>query len=221
MKKLLLFGLVAFLLIGLSSMAFADFTTDNQAWVSLQDGNKSSFDVYGATGTAGILNGAYDFDGVDDRVITSTPLIGTLDSDWSFSLWFNSDTAGVFQSIFSEGGAGANPTIALRKTNTNVLDVVIRDDSGDLNTATGTTPIVLGTNYSVIVTYESTTDTVRLYLNNVLEASATNVNWNTVTMTLNAIGVNYQGGSYSNYFDGSIDELKIFDKNLNRKKRII
>jgi hypothetical protein len=61
------------MLLIVSSFAFAtDFTTDNQAFVSLQGGNVSSFDLYGGvTGAEGVVNGSFEFDGTDDYVRTN------------------------------------------------------------------------------------------------------------------------------------------------------
>ena len=72
MNKTFKLSLVFLVLIILSSFAFADFTTDNQLWASLQDGNVSNFDLYGGvTGVTGVVDGAFYFDGVDDDMATT------------------------------------------------------------------------------------------------------------------------------------------------------
>src|SRR6056297_271205 len=100
MKKVLLFGLVAFLLISLSSIAVADFTTDNQAWYTLNtnltygvlDQSPNGNDATNNGATYDATEDAFDFDGVDDTVSSPVDILQSDNSPFAFSIWVNPDS---------------------------------------------------------------------------------------------------------------------------------
>src|SRR6056297_1627928 len=111
MKKLLLFGLVAFLLISLSSMTVADFTTDNQAWYTLDtnltygvlDQSPNGNDATNNGAKYDATENAFDFDGTNDYVNTNYTHTA---SDISASAWVKTTDTTDAVVITNYGGGG-------------------------------------------------------------------------------------------------------------------
>jgi len=126
--KLLIF--VMFLLL-LSSFGFADFTEDNQAWVSLQDGNESSFDLYGGvTGAEGVVNGAFDFTNTapgTDEYIQAPESYDYSIRNYSFK--FKSTSTETYDIMFGTRSSGSGITVWNRYA-TSGIRVLLENTAG-------------------------------------------------------------------------------------------
>ena len=177
------------------------------------DGTWSGTEAYGGGQykKAGIFNGSTS--------IISIPQ-PTLSGGFSLSAWFNTTSSG-FQSIITMGGTNGVAAAGLNLF-TNSGNVITSFGNGSTESYTTTPGTVINTGewFHVLLTTNnlSTTSTVNLYINGVF--AATNVTSPHPTIdTTNytsafSIGGRNMEGTLQTYFDGSIDQVRIFNKEL-------
>ncbi|NCC22878.1 MAG: hypothetical protein EOM26_10525 [Alphaproteobacteria bacterium] len=181
-----------------------DETTGTVA--SDSSGNVNDGALNGGPGrVTGFAGGALQFDGTDDYVdIAAGPNIAG--NSFTISAWIKLDSSGMEQTILSHGSAG--PGTAL------LFGI---DDTGHLFASFGgarlTGPGVFGTGtwYNVALSYDSAANERTLYVNGTQTASDDPGGDFTGTGLLQ-IGRNALGAP--NFFDGTIDDLRIFDQIL-------
>jgi hypothetical protein len=156
--------------------------------------------VYGAVWTAdGKMNGALDFDGIDDYVQTP-PVLDPSGQYFSATAWVKLEQAsGTVQLILQQDG-------------TNGRHWLYRSASGKLGTylkgsaleSAGTIPV--GTWTFAAVTYD--TSTLRLYLNGTLAAQTT------ATLTSSTGDMLIGRSKTGQYWNGKIDNVRIYNRAL-------
>lgn len=161
--------------------------------------------VNGATLTTGYINGSYSFDGVSDYInFGEIPVTTAI----SVSVWaYFSDNLG--NPIISKRTNGNNWQISSTNGNYNAYFLVwTSGGSGTANTGTG--DIIQNTWHNIVGTYDGSN--VRIYLDGVLKD--TQPLTGTIMNNSNIIkfGTDSPGGS--NYYNGKIDELYVYNKNL-------
>ncbi len=153
------------------------------------------------TGAGKFGNGGV-FDGVDDYVsIPYNNIGGTL----TYSLWTKSSISGGGYRMFSY----MSTLIQLTGNNITFFSNIY---SGDTTTKTFT--VVSDVWYNIIVTHTGTT--TEIFVNGVSLGSATDQVINTANSNTNAIGAYLFAGG--NYYTGSIDEVRIYNRALSPKE---
>jgi hypothetical protein len=182
----------------------------------------SDGDILGATiNQPGQVNTAYGFDGVDDKV--QLPLMNY--DQLTVSAWFYRDTVDGTNAdtIFGGWHYQAQEGYSLRfDPNSSRIDFILCTTNGtdktvhyvdyDLSALGGST----GRWYHVAGTYDKATGLQTLYVNGVAVNSAAHPAGNTV-VPLHTYDTNmFIGFGYPNngYFDGRIDDVKVFNRPL-------
>jgi len=179
----------------------------------------------GATVVTGKVGDAYDFDGSTDYVDLGDDLSSS--STGSISLWFKSGSLQLSKPVFSTTDADGS-------TN-NIVSIQLRDDDSDSNNEVsvvvrigGTTTcniyaatnIVVGTWYHVVATSDGSSK--KIYINGVnqsltIQTGTNNADWwDDVTETCEWDMASRSYDSRDVYYDGIIDEAKIYDYALSQ-----
>jgi Concanavalin A-like lectin/glucanases superfamily len=162
--------------------------------------------ISGATWASGKSGNALTFDGTDDGVNFGDVLdMGT--NDRSISLWFKTTTNdGTYRALLSKGYSTTNNQHAISLLNGKIY--CLMDVSGtDRVINTGVT--VNDGNWHHLAITIKRTDKMKLYLDGV-EKTSVNISADSAVDAQDTRGF-YLGRSHSGqYFNGSIDEVKIF-----------
>jgi len=174
---------------------------------------KNDGTIYGAAWTGlGRHGHALDFDGVDDYVDLHD--IGVAES-WpcSVAAWVLTTASGHFGIIYADGNTTSTTPIFsyYNHPDTDHAAYHIRNDAGVEYSGEGTTIITDGTWHFIALTVDGTT--ARLYVDGVQEDS-TPVPDQPITMDFSSIGMRNYGGTLQNYWDGIIDEVRIYRRAL-------
>ena len=165
-----------------------------------------------------------DFNGVDmyAELGNVTSLNGSAVASWS--LWVNRDDVTRNEVAISQSGAGTDRQFYLRFVGNNRIDlflnnlIMFRDSSLNVTFSNNTW-------YNIVLTYNgaNTPNSAKcnLYINGVKETNTTGYN----VSSLNSSSSNFNIGrhengasSYNNFFDGNIDEIALFDKELSQSE---
>lgn len=182
---------------GVSRWEFEQDVTDS--WGD-NDGTDNTSAGYSTDAQLGSYSKA--FDGADDSVGHPTVSIG---DDFTLTGWFNSDDVSIVGTIHGLFDGYWH----IIRTNSGDLSFAVRD-GGDGNTVTITTAISSGTWYFYAATYASNGD-MELYLNDANSQGTNNYSY-TDSGTANQFG--YDSNSNGRYYDGLIDDPRIYDKVL-------
>jgi hypothetical protein len=164
-------------------------------------------------GEAGRHGGAMLFDGTDDTVTASgyKGISGT--ASRTITAWIKSTASGTNMGIVSWGGSGSGKKMVLRTlAGSNALRIEVEGGS-----RTGSSDIIDGKWHFVVMTLATgggspnITD-AKLYVDGVEEVSYTDVGQ--AVNTGSASDVVIGNSLSSSYFDGSIDDVRIYDKAL-------
>ena len=163
--------------------------------------------VNGPTWSTGRWSGGLSFDGVNDYVDVGNGASLNPTSAISLAAWVNPSTIGPTQMILAKRN-GPNNQYFLRIGATGKVRFNLTAGGALSGPPDSTTTLAPNTWYHVVGTYDG--GQTRLYLNGVQESSAAK----TGLMADN--GVNVQIGRYINdqYFGGSIDDARVYDRAL-------
>lgn len=151
--------------------------------------------------------GAITFDGTNDYIITNLPDVTLNENSWTMEavVKFNSVNKGSDNAIFGHGTASTRNGLHLAERSTGVYFGFFADDLA------GNTAMVANRYYHICWVYNRTTAQKFIYLNAVLDGSATQ---NTYTGT----GNNFEVGRYpwgtSNVMSGDIPVAKMYNRVL-------
>jgi hypothetical protein len=190
---------------------------DEKLWLcpSLDDsaddisGNGNHGTYNGGMGTVSdVSNGgtrAYSFDGVDDYINCGSSI--STPAPLSVSCWFNSDQLSSFKGLVTRTQPPGYPNFIFYVHNNGELATYI---AGHRLTSS---VISASTWYHACFTLDSNGN-LNLYLNGTVVRADTSVSMNYYSAFDLLVGV-YQGGSgIANFFDGLIDDIRIFDRAL-------
>jgi len=193
----------------------AYYTADNTGNDAL--GTYNGTLTNGATYGTGIINNGFSLDGVNDYVDIGNNLDFDGTTPFSFNFWLNTSTSSFRYLISKRLSSGsfigysiminADDTIEFQIVNDVVSDNRIRVNS--INTYT-TNSLSM-----ITVTYDGSQDSsgINIYINNV--ASSINTRSNNLSLsTSNVASLNFGVLGSSNYYDGIIDEVAVFEKEL-------
>jgi len=165
-----------------------------------------------------------DFNGVDmyAELGNVTSLNGSAVASWS--LWVNRDNVTRNEVAISQSGAGTDRQFYLRFVGNNRIDlflnnlIMFRDSSLNVTFANNTW-------YNIVLTYNgaNTPNSAKcnLYINGVKETNTTGYNVSSLNSSSSNFNIGrHQNGasSYNNFFDGNIDEIALFDKELSQSE---
>lgn len=232
MKKLLL--ILALIL--LPQFAYADITTGLVGWWKFDEGSGTNAADSGSGGNAGTLtnsptwvsgkigNSAISFDGVNDYVDIGNPSALQIIGQISLSAWVNVDVfgdgsngcAGFCSAIIEKGFSGGKEAYVLRiqyptARLTHEL-AVLSYDGTDNGTYWAKTGWNTGVWHHVVGVYNGTNWILYFDGENVAQTSdGTGAISSGVAVTIGAAIIN---GSPVRYFDGSIDDVRIYNRAL-------
>ena len=188
--------------------------------------------VYGSSASGDTLLSAasfsnqysLNFNGVDmyAELGNVTSLNGSAVASWS--LWVNRDDVTRNEVAISQSGAGTDRQFYLRFIGNNRLDlflnnlIMFRDSSLNVTFANNTW-------YNIVLTYNgaNTPNSAKcnLYINGVKETNTTGYNVSSLNSSSSNFNIGrHQNGasSYNNFFDGNVDEIALFDKELSQSE---
>lgn len=172
-------------------------------------GNYNGTLVNGATYGTGIINQGFSFDGVNDYISIS-PVIGASLSGpniaHTYSAWVYPTNLGDTYNFVFQNGSGTSGTSLILNTNR----IGFFYQGGNFLVA-GTATLTLNA-WNHIVTTIDTSGNLRFYLNGTFDVLRTGITWSeTPTYTYTQIG---SYASVVHFFNGIIDEVGIWDKEL-------
>lgn len=161
--------------------------------------------------TPGKINQALDFDGSENiNLVAGDTLIPDTNS-WSIGLWFNADVIDGKRKLieFRSDNGGANPGFDLHVNTTNLLRTGYYQTVGGVSQETIKT-ISTGNWFHVIATYDGTN--LKCYVNGILELT-TEIGLDIISSDVARVGDGFVGGG-SAFFDGKIDDVRIYNNVL-------
>jgi hypothetical protein len=160
----------------------------------------------------GYINRGAVFNGSSSKV--QTPVIPLTGTSFSISAWVKKDNDTSAMNVFAQGNSSDNnPIISITFGGTNGLELINRNNSAvGLNTTitAATHGITAGSFHHLVVVFTTTSYTLYVDGSSVSTGSFTA---NTGTFNTQNIGVR-QRVAYDSYFNGTIDQVRIFNKAL-------
>lgn len=162
-------------------------------------------------GTSGKFNSALDFDGSDDYAATGNTTVfadasGTT-TNISWGAWVKPATSTASDTILMKGDGGTNNEFRL-STNSSGYPQCEIYASGWQTSAISTTALPTSTWSQVVCTYDGTD--IKLYVNGKFSDSEAETGSVTSASTPISLGRDPNNGSPTGYFDGLIDEVKVW-----------
>ena len=180
-----------------------------------ETGNGNNGIVYGATSnpTGGKIGGAYMFDGVND-VITRASIGTSITKAITIGMWVNKN------SVTAENGVLAfDNRIEIIVTANNILRFRFKNSSGSTPQLISDNTLSLGNWSYLAFTYDGSLNQTKLYINGI-SVSYTGTPISGDLTEINGIelriGREWNDGGF--YFDGSIDEVMIFNRALSQEE---
>jgi hypothetical protein len=187
-------------------------------------GNGHTGTINGATFTAsGFINGAYDYDGVNDEVTVTDSddfsfVTGGTDTAFSISFWIYHDSTSGADTVIAKQNQGTNEEWFIYLGGTGIIIVRMCSSVGN-NTEVFTTGTVSQSAWHhIVITYDGSESIsgVTIYLDGASASldtpSVTGAGFTGFTNTAEdvRIGSRRVGGGANNFFDGKIDEIGVW-----------
>lgn len=165
-------------------------------------------DIYQATRTTGVNGTALEFDGSNDRVEINERIVD--DYPFTISVWLKTTDSGTVQAVVNLADSDlSNSYYGIDVRSNGKVRLVARNTQS--RTITGDV-LNDGEWYNVVAVFNSSTDR-KLYLNGIINGTqSTEVTFNSGADRW-SIG-RWGDSSPNRYFEGSIDEVKLWDKAL-------
>jgi hypothetical protein len=170
----------------------------------------------GPTWTTGNIGGATLFDGTNDYIVT--PASAALDmsgKSFTASMWFKTSTTQTDKNLMEHSIWGANDTYQLTLSGPNSL----RFSWPSYWTQYSTTPDITGVTYAdnqwhhVVGIFDNASKIATTYFDGVLKTTQSGITAGPLSGT-NALYIGDRGAGASNFFTGSLDEIRIYNRNL-------
>ena len=192
-----------------------DDQTDSSDEISTNTGTYNGYtfndgEINGATLGTGKYGNAYEFDGTDDNIELDSISQITYTGTFSIGVWFNSNIVDSNDYLFSQNNAAGDDWFGIALENQRIRIATYNDvayagqkaNDNNLNTNTW---------YHMVYTYDN--GTANLYLDGIAQTSEDNAAQASGDKTY--IGVRNDGNGD---FNGSIDEVRIWDKALTQSE---
>jgi len=190
------------------------YKMENNANDSTGSNNGSASNVTFSTTDALFDSYSAVFNGSSSIISIPQP---TLSGGFTLSAWFKT-TSSAFQSVITMGGSSAAAGLNIFTNSGNVITSFGNGSSEDYNAPTSSVTVNTGAWFHVALSTSglSSGSTVKLYINGQLddsELSSANINTTSYTSAF-SIGGRNLSGSLSTYFNGDIDQVRIFNRAL-------
>ena len=180
---------------------------ENESFVYDHSNNNNNGIVNGSTyNYSGKFSGAYIFDGINDFISLNDSTIN-LTSNFTFMAWIIINDNGSFKTIYDDGSISANYWSIMIDNSS----LFYREDSG--TNVWGSINIKPNVWHHVVVSKSvDSGNNLAMYVNG--EQDVVSPVGSSISSGIKHIGVRKEGVSYLNYFNGSIDEVVIWNKSL-------
>jgi hypothetical protein len=175
--------------------------------------------IYGATWTTGQFNSALDFDGINDYVDMADTVKNYLETSYTVSAWIKTNTVSAidaFSIITYRHSTEINPVLFTLGQYNADISFAVRDNAHNLAQPVYTNALTTNAWYHVAGVREG--NVLNVYVNGVsgIPASATFGEISPDNLKIGAL--HFGGNPVSNYFDGTIDDVKILNIALSASK---
>ncbi|MEM3455459.1 MAG: LamG domain-containing protein, partial [Candidatus Micrarchaeia archaeon] len=161
--------------------------------------------------TSGKFGSAISFDGVDDYInLGSSSYLTPGSGNFTVMAWIRSNSTAQGQIVARHGGVQQYWAF----TKTDKVRFVIRDQSMNEPMVTSSSFVTNNTWIHVAAVRDIVTDKLYIYINGVLENSTTDTTTGPIDATGLTTAVGRLGGTAQEYFNGSIDEVRIYNRAL-------
>ena len=182
-------------------------------------GNYNGTLVNGTTYGTGIINQGFSFDGVNDYVDLGNNLDFDGSTPFSFNVWINPTALQAASIISKQDGSPKYTGYRLNITANGQIQFLLIDDystNNRLTVQTSTSMFPYGVFSMITVTYDGSKNTsgIKIYVNGISKSFSSFNNFtgsssNTISSKIGSFPLN----SYY-YFNGIIDDLSVFNKQL-------
>jgi len=159
----------------------------------------------------GRVGKAYEFDGVNDYITADSVTADLANKNISIAFWLKSSDVSSNQSFFisfNNNTGGANKLLIGRNTGSNKLAI----DNGTTR-KTSSTVIIDDTWHFVTIIFDTTSNNIMVYIDSNYDFSVPCTNDISSTDKF-SIGMEWDGSNPSDYFNGTLDEIIVFDRLL-------
>lgn len=163
----------------------------------------------GATYGTGIINQGFSLDGINDYVSLPNNMFKPL-NDFSVNAWINMNGTATGTIL---GNQNDNYGFRIDISSFNKVFFRFFDSSGLTYSFTSTGSITRGLNQMITITKDSVNGT-KVYINGVYDSMSpitTNVGYKLINPTYTNIGIIQNPGSFSQPFNGRIDEVSLYN----------
>ena len=151
-----------------------------------------------------------------------TSLNGKTTASWSF--WMKRTNASSFETPLSQAGAGTDRQFYFYLVSNNRIDFYINNTIMWKNTSLSVT-FANDTWYHIVLTYNGATsggaNKCNLYIDGVKETNTAGSNTTSINSSTSNFDIGRRHASasgYDRYFDGNLDEIALFDKELSQSE---
>jgi hypothetical protein len=161
----------------------------------------------------------FDYNGANSQIsIADTASLEPGSGDWTMEAWFNTTafktgSAGVIVGKFDAGGLSADVSYSIRANNTGVMYAQIGNGSTVVNSTNYQT--VLNTWAQVVYVWQNvSTNSLETYINGSIIGSTSHSFASILNTSTNLYIGSYNGGEYSQYFNGKIGIVRLYNRAL-------
>ncbi len=178
-------------------------------------GNDNDGTINGADWTEGFFVHALKFDGVDDyvEITDDTSLHLGSEESMAFEFWIKTNNSGVESALFHKYSTlNPNPYFLLTLTNNGKFQGQIRDSYGLYSNLTSNSTITDGKWHYLTFVIDRVADKLTIYIDGNFDNMTDDLTMGTSTNNADLfIG---KAASDDRYFNGSLDEIRIYDRAL-------
>jgi hypothetical protein len=160
-------------------------------------------------------NPAFTFNGSSSQVsIPDNAVLEPGTGSWSIEVWMKpNNITGTVIGKYSNGGAGVNISYALRLIGSNAIRADFSNGSGVITTDNY---ILRANNWvQMVYVWDRTINYIYTYANGVLKQSKANASVTSILNTSTNLYLgSYNGGEYSQYYDGQLGIVRMYKKAL-------
>jgi|GEM_PF-591071 len=186
-------------------------TTAADATFAGHDGTLEGGLSFTSDSVTGLMGGALSFDGVNDMIRVANPSDGSLDfgtGTFTLSAWIKTTASSNYGYILAKYSSGGAHYYLQR--NSGYITAQVSDGVTNMYCAAWIGATVYDGNWHHVAVTLDTTSTLTVYFDGVATYSVTNTSLGDITNN-NPVTIGNRNTPYSDYFEGTIDDLRIYD----------